>query len=46
MVKYAQMQGAKADKCQSCPGHCQTACPYNVPVQGLLLSAHHRLTLA
>ncbi len=46
MVKYAQMQAAKADKCQSCPGHCQTACPYNVPVQGLLLSAHHRLTLA
>ncbi len=46
MVKYAEMPAAKADACQSCPGHCQAACPYGVPVQGLLLSAHHRLTLA
>ncbi len=46
MVKYAQMQAAKADKCRDCAGHCQAACPYSVPVQGLLLSAHHRLTLA
>lgn len=46
MVKYARMQAARADKCQTCAGHCQDACPYGVPVQGLLLSAHHRLTLA
>jgi len=46
MVKYAEMQAAKADLCGSCAGHCEAACPYGVPVQGLLVGAHHRLTLA
>ena len=46
LIKYAQMQAVKADMCQSCYGYCETACPYNVPVQGLLLSAHDRLTMA
>ncbi len=46
MVKYAQMQAAKADKCEGCAGHCEAACPFKVPVQGLVLGAHYRLTLA
>ena len=45
MVKYAEMEAAKAGYCESCGGPCETACPYGVPVQGLLVGAHHRLTL-
>lgn len=32
--------------CAECPGHCEQACPYGVPIQGKLLLAHDRLTLA
>jgi ferredoxin len=46
MLKYARIPGARAEGCGSCPGHCEKACPYGVPIQGMLLLAHHQLTLA
>jgi len=46
MKSYAQLPGAKADLCAACSGFCEGACPYEVPVQGLLNLAHHTLTLA
>jgi predicted aldo/keto reductase-like oxidoreductase len=45
IMKYAGMAAAKADRCLQCDGVCETACPYKVPVQGLLIGAHARLTL-
>jgi len=44
--KYAEIPGARAEACQNCRGHCEAACPYNVPVQGMLLVANKQLTLA
>jgi len=46
MLKYASIPGAKADVCAECPGHCEAACPYGVPIQGMLLLAHDQLSLA
>jgi predicted aldo/keto reductase-like oxidoreductase len=46
MAKYSGLTTNKADKCSGCGGHCQAACPYGVPVQGLLVLAHQTLTLA
>ena len=46
MKKYATLPTAKADTCLSCSGPCQNACPYGVPVQGLLIHAHQIMTLA
>lgn len=46
MMKYAELGGRKADVCSSCSGGCEQACPYALPVQGLLLMAHERLSLA
>jgi predicted aldo/keto reductase-like oxidoreductase len=46
MEKYARLNAPKADRCRDCTGFCQTACPYGVPIQGLLNIAHARLTLA
>ena len=46
MAKYAALKSTKADKCQSCAGYCESACPYGVPVRALLSTAHHTLTLA
>lgn len=46
MLKYADIPGAKADTCRECPGYCEAACPYKVPIQGLLLLAHEQLSLA
>jgi predicted aldo/keto reductase-like oxidoreductase len=46
MLKYARIPGARAEECGHCPGHCEKACPYGVPIQGLLLLAHDQLTLA
>jgi predicted aldo/keto reductase-like oxidoreductase len=46
MAMYAALKSKKADKCQSCAGYCESACPYGVPVQALLSTAHHTLTLA
>lgn len=46
MAKYAALKSTKADKCQSCAGYCESACPYGVPVRALLATAHQTLTLA
>jgi predicted aldo/keto reductase-like oxidoreductase len=45
MLKYAKIPGARADKCHECPGYCEAACPYNVPIQGMLFLAHDQLSL-
>jgi predicted aldo/keto reductase-like oxidoreductase len=46
MLKYAHIPGARAEECGHCRGHCEKACPYGVPIQGMLLLAHHQMTLA
>jgi len=46
MHKYAEIPGVRADVCQNCPGYCEAACPYNVPVQGMLLLADDQLSLS
>jgi predicted aldo/keto reductase-like oxidoreductase len=46
MEKYSKIPGVKADVCSTCPGLCETACPYNVPIQGMLILAHEQLSLA
>jgi predicted aldo/keto reductase-like oxidoreductase len=46
MLKYARIPGARAETCGNCPGLCEKACPYGVPIQGMLLLAHDQLTLA
>lgn len=45
MVKYASLQRNKADRCLNCSGYCEQACPYGVPIQGLLVLAHQTLSL-
>jgi len=46
MEKYAALdEGARAGACLSCPGWCERACPYGVPVRTLLCMAHSQLTL-
>jgi len=45
MLEYASLPTKKADICSTCEGHCEQACPYGVPVQGLLMLAHQTLTL-
>ena len=45
MLQYASLPTSKADVCSRCEGHCERACPYGVPVQGLLMMAHKTLTL-
>ena len=46
MNLYSRIPGARAEACRDCSGFCETACPYKVPVQGMLLLAHNLLTLA
>jgi predicted aldo/keto reductase-like oxidoreductase len=49
MEKYARLSQeslVKAAPCQTCKGECEQACPYRVPIQGLLVMAHQQLTLA
>lgn len=46
ILKYARIPGAKADACGSCPGYCEKECPHNVPIQGMIIAAHERLSLA
>jgi predicted aldo/keto reductase-like oxidoreductase len=43
MRHYAAIPGVRAEACRECPGYCEAACPYNVPVQGMLLLAHNFL---
>jgi len=45
MAQYAAIPGANADLCRNCSGYCEAACPYNVPIQGMLMLAHQRLSL-
>ena len=45
MQYYAAIPGAKADVCSTCPGFCEQACPYQVPIQGKLFHAHSDLAL-
>ncbi len=46
MLKYAALTGDRAGSCGSCAGHCEKACPFNVPIQAQLCLAHRTLTLA
>jgi len=46
LEKYAGITVNRADQCANCSGHCESVCPYGVPVQGLLSLAHNRLTLS
>ena len=45
MGYYAAVPGARADACRDCSAPCEAACPYGVPVQGMLLVAHDTLTM-
>jgi predicted aldo/keto reductase-like oxidoreductase len=46
MEKYSALPGNSADTCSDCGGsYCEKACPYAVPVQGLLVLAHQTLTV-
>lgn len=44
MEKYASLPSPGAELCRSCSGSCETACPYGIPIQGLLVLAHQTLT--
>ena len=43
---YRKLEGPKAGSCMECEGHCQAACPFEVPIHDLLKFAHENLTLA
>ncbi|MCP4214503.1 MAG: hypothetical protein GY765_07590 [bacterium] len=45
MEQYAGLYSQKANVCKECSGHCEAACPFNVPIRGLLTMAHQNLTL-
>ena len=45
MGYYAAIPGARADVCAACPAPCEKACPYGVPIQGMLLLAHDALSM-
>ena len=42
---YANIPGVRADACRDCTAPCEAACPYGVPVQGMLLVAHDTLSM-
>ena len=46
LSKYSKLQGSKADACLTCSGFCEKACPFDVPIHGMLGMAHRRLTLS
>ena len=46
MAKYSNLAGNNAALCSNCSGHCESSCPYSVPIQGLLVLAHQTLSLA
>ena len=43
---YAGLVSPRADQCKNCEGFCEKNCSYGVPIQGMLIMAHHDLTLA
>lgn len=45
MKNYASIPGSTAVVCQQCPGYCEQACPFNVPIQGMLIMTHHLLAM-
>jgi len=45
LKKYLALQTPKPDVCGDCPGYCESACSYGVPIQGMLIMAHHHLSL-
>lgn len=46
MEKYSTLSQNCADACVDCTDSpCENACPYGVPVQGLLIAAHQTLSL-
>jgi predicted aldo/keto reductase-like oxidoreductase len=46
MQKYSELPAARADRCLSCAGYCEAACPFNIPIHALLINAHNRLAFA
>ena len=46
MEKYAKLASSAADQCHNCSGSCESACPFRIPIQTLLVLAHQNLTLA
>jgi predicted aldo/keto reductase-like oxidoreductase len=46
MEEYASLGPNNAARCANCAGYCEKDCPYGVPIQGLLIAADLRLTLA
>jgi predicted aldo/keto reductase-like oxidoreductase len=46
MTEYARLPAQRADLCRNCEGWCERACPYGVPIKGLLCISHETLTLA
>jgi aryl-alcohol dehydrogenase-like predicted oxidoreductase len=44
MGLYAALGGRGAEGCAACAGPCEAACPYGVPIQAKLLTAHETLT--
>lgn len=44
--KYAKLPTHRADLCRGCTGWCERACPYGVPIKGLLCISHEALTLS
>ncbi len=45
LAEYAALGARAAADCAGCPGPCESACPYGVPIQGKLIAAHETLTL-
>ena len=45
MEKYAALERSNAEVCTDCEGYCETACPFGVKIQGLLMAAHQTLSL-
>ena len=44
MQKYASLADRKAEACISCPGYCESACPYGVRAKPMLSMAHRNLS--
>ncbi len=44
MKLYADLPGKKAELCMSCPGYCESACPYGVSARSLMAMAHQNLS--
>lgn len=45
LAKYQRLIGKNAGGCVDCSGFCETSCPFQVPIRGLLCMAHEHLSL-